>query len=131
MIIQGPEVAEWVMTKSGGITHQNMTAMGWTRDKKLVAGFVFESWTGKNVLAHQRQDGMAPRSFWKAVAEYCFITLGCNRVTGTVGEKNEKAIKLNKHIGYEEEARLKGAGPEGEDLVLMVLWKDKCKMLKW
>ena len=131
MIVQGPEVSEWVMTKSGGIVHNHMTSMGLIRDNKLVSGFVFEGYTGKNLIVHQRQDAMASRTFWKAVAEYCFVTLGCTRITGTVSANNEKALKLNKNIGFEEEARLKEAGADGEDMVLMVLWRDKCRMLKW
>lgn len=131
MIVQGPQIAEWVMTKSGGQAHSRMVAMGWMRDDKLIAGFAFENWTGKNVMVHQRHDATATKGFWKAVADYIFVTLNCDRMTASIGEKNVKSLKLTEHIGCKEEARLKGAGPQGEDLVLMVLWKDNCKMLNW
>lgn len=131
MIVQGEEVSKWVMSKTGGMTHDKMTSLGWIRNNELVSGFVFDNWTGHNLLVHQRQDKIASRKFWKAVAEYCFVTLGCKRITGSVSENNEKALALNKNIGFEEEGRMKEAGSNGEDLILMVLWKDKCRMLNW
>lgn len=131
MIVQGPEVAEWVMEKAGGMAHNGMTALGYVKDGKLVAGFAFEGFMGKSMTAHQRQDSSATRGFWKAVAEYVFVTCKCERVTGPVPASNEKAVRLNKKIGFEVEAVLKKAGPEGCDMLLMVLWKDKCRMLNW
>lgn len=131
VIVQGPEVAAWVMEKAGGCVHQNMSSMGWVRDGKLVAGFAFEGWTGPNIVAHQRQEGMAPKGFWGAAARYVFETLGCKRITGPVPASNELALRLNKKIGYEIEATLKEAAPDGGDMILMVLWKDNCRMLTW
>ncbi len=131
MIVQGIEVAEWVMTKSGGNAHQHMSAIGWVRDKKLVAGVAFENWTGTNLTVHQRHDAPCTKSFWKAVADYCFVKSGCRRITGPVGSTNEKAIRLNKKIGFEVEATLKEAGKDGEDILLMVLWKQNCRFLNW
>lgn len=127
MIVQGLPVADWVLGKPA---HDQMTGLGCLRDDKLIAGFAFEGYGGKNVWAHQRQEGLS-RELWKAAADYVFNVMGCERVTGPVPASNVKAIKLNKHIGYELEATLKAAAPDGSDLLLMVLWRDKCRILGW
>lgn len=131
MIVQGPEVAAWVYGATGGMVGPGTIGLGYMKDGKLIAGFAFEAYNGHNIIAHQRQDEMAPRSFWKAAAEYCFHTLKLSRVTGLVNATNEKAIRLNKHIGYEVEFAMKKAADDGGDVIVMVLWPEKCRIFDW
>jgi hypothetical protein len=130
-IVQGIEVADWVADKAGNVMHSKVIGLGYMKEGKLIAGFAFDGWNGKNVNAHQRQDETAPRGLWFAAADYVFNKCGCKRVTGTVPASNEKALRLNRHIGYEIEATLKECAPDGGDLHVMVLWRDKCRMLEW
>ena len=129
MIVVGEYVARWVMDKAGHYVN-DMKAIGWEKDGNLIAGATFENYTGRNMIVHQRMDGSPPRAFWFAFADYSYNQLGCLRVTGLVESTNEKALKLNKHIGFEVEATLKDAGKEG-DLIVMVLWRDNCRFLNW
>lgn len=129
MIVQGELVARWVMSAIGSYT-ENMTAIGWQTDGRLIAGVAFENFNGNNMFGHQRIDKSPPRSFWIAVSDYIFNFCKVKRFTATVECDNEKAIELNKHIGFEIEATLKDAGRNG-DLIIMVLWPDKCRPLHW
>lgn len=131
MIVQGPEVASWVYEAVGSAIGPNTVGLGYVRDKRIVAGFAFESYNGVNIIAHQRQDEMAPKGFWVAAADYCFNKCNLKRVTGMVNASNEKAIRLNKHIGYEIEGVMKNAADDGGDILIMVLWRDKCRILNW
>ena len=131
MIVQGPEVAAWVYEKTGGVVGPCTIGLGWMKDGVLTAGFAFEAYNGHNMIAHQRQDQMAPRAFWKAAADYCFRTLKLSRVTGLVNATNDKAIRLNKHIGYEVESVMTKAADDGGDVVVMVLWPEKCRIFDW
>lgn len=69
--------------------------------------------------------------FWWAVTDYPFNQLGCKRITGLVESTNKKALELNKHIGFRVEATLEKAGQNDADMVVMVLWKEDCRFLRW
>lgn len=131
MIVQGPEVVNWVAERTGFIVHEKCVAIGYIKDNKLIAGVAFERWTGKDIIGHQRIDEPAPRGFWIACADYAYNKLRVKRITGLVDSSNMKAIRVNYKMGYELEATLKEAGSEGNDLLIMVMWKEKCKILQW
>ena len=129
MLVKGELVSRWVMEKAGKYC-DDMPSLGWEKDGVLVAGVTFETYTGRSMFVHQRIDSSPPRAFWFGFADYSYNQLGCLRVTGLVESTNTKALKLNKHIGFEIEATLKDAGEEG-DLIVMVLWRDNCRFLNW
>jgi RimJ/RimL family protein N-acetyltransferase len=130
MVIIDKEIAKWVMAKIG-TPNDSMTAIGYLNsNNELIAGVAFENWNENNLFGHQRIDSPPSRQFWINVADYIFNQCGCKRFTATVEATNEKAIKLNLHIGFEIEATLKDAGRTG-DLLVMTLWKDKCRFLNW
>ncbi len=129
MIVQGEPVARWVMQPIGAYT-ERMVGIGYERGGILKAGVAFENFNGNNMFGHQRIDAPPSREFWIAIADYIFNFCGCKRFTATVESDNIKAIELNKHIGFEIEATLKIAGRNG-DLIIMVLWPEKCRPLHW
>jgi hypothetical protein len=130
-LVAGPKVAHWVYEKTGGCVGPHTQGIGYELDGVMTAGFAFEGYNGCNVIVHNRIDGWAPRAVWKAVVTYVFVTLGCDRLTAPVPQANKKARALDEHIGLELEATLKGAAEDGGDMLLYVLWKDKCRMLGW
>ena len=129
MIVFYKEISNWVMD-SIGKSNDNMTAIGEVRDGMIIAGVAFESYNGSNMIGHQRIISPPSRKFWINVADYIFNQAGCKRFTAMVHANNEKAIKLNLHIGFVIEATLKDAGPNC-DLLVMTLWRENCKILKW
>lgn len=131
MIVVDDSVASWVMEKAGYGAHNCMRGIGWKSGDKLIAGVAYEKQTKNNVWAHIRIDKPPPRHFWWAIFAYPFEQLGCLRISGSIASTNVKAINLNKKMGFEVEASLKDAGQFGDDLIIMVLWKTKCKFLGW
>lgn len=131
MIVQGIEVAEWVYGVTGGCVSKNTLGIGYVIDGVIVAGFALENYNGGHVIVHQRHEKTAPRSFWYECANHIFNVLKVKRITGMCNASNEKAKRLNKHIGFEYETTLKQAGDDGEDMEIWVCWKDKCKPLGW
>lgn len=129
MIVSGEYVARWVMDGVGKYT-EGMVGIGWERDGVLISGCAFENFNSNNMFGHQRIDIPPPRSYWKEVAKYIFEYCGVKRLTACVECDNIRAIKLNEKIGFERETTLPLAGRNG-DLLIMVLWKDKCKPLHW
>lgn len=131
MIVQGIEVTKWVAEKTGIVVHDRTAAIGYLKDGVLIAGVSFEGFQSKSVIGHQRIESPPPKGFWFACADYAYNVMGVERITGLVNADNEKAIRVNYKMGYELEATLKQAGVDGHDLLVMVMWKDKCKILKW
>ena len=105
----------------------DMRAIGLRRDGDLVAAAVYEGFNGQNIWAHLA--GLPgrrwmTRDFLRAAFAYPFLVCGVQRLSGYVNASNTDARRLNEHLGYEEEARLKGAAPDGGDVILYVMWRE-------
>ena len=131
MLVTGLGVAEWVFQRVGGVSNAHAQGIGWQKDGEIVAGVAYEGFSGSNIFVHQCVEGRVSRNFWWAVTDYPFNQLGCKRITGLVDSINSKALALNKHIGFQVEATLEKAGKHDSDLVVMVLWKEDCRFLRW
>jgi L-amino acid N-acyltransferase YncA len=131
MLASGNAVAQWVFDKTGGCTSEHTQGIGYSKNGVLQAAFAFDGYNKHSINMHNRFDGYAPKNLWRAAMDYVFITLGCKRVTGLIAASNEKSRKLAENTGFEYEATLKNAANDGGDLIVYVLWKDKCRMLNW
>lgn len=131
MLVTGLGVAEWVFQRVGGAVSAHSQGIGWQKDGEIIAGVAYECFTGGNIYVHQCVQGRVQRMFWWAVTDYPFNQLGCKRITGLVESTNKKALELNKHIGFRVEATLEKAGQNDADMVVMVLWKEDCRFLRW
>lgn len=119
----GAWVAEQVGQRAPWSGHY---AMGVETNGELTAGFVFESFNGVNAMVHIAVT-KPNKAFVKLLDHgyrYAFEYCGLRRLTGLVEATNEKACRLNKHLGYIEEARLAGAGPEEQDIIVFALWPE-------
>lgn len=129
MVVIDRDIALWVMNPIGRWL-PSMTAIGDVKDGKLIAGVAFESQTKHCLWGHMRIDSPPCKTFWINVADFIFNQAGCKRFSAFVDASNEKAINLNKRIGFEIEATLTQAGDNG-DVLIMTLWRDKCRFLNW
>ena len=102
-----------------------------TGQADLIAGCWFEKWNGVNLSMHiaavPGRRWMNREFLWYCF-HYAFVECGCRRVTGLVPESNFDARRFDEHLGFEHEATLKDAAPDG-DLRIYVMWKDKCRWL--
>jgi len=108
------------------------TGIGLERDGVLIAGVVYDRFTGPNVYAHiagTPGTQWMTRQFLHAIFSYPFEQLGVARITGEVAASNAEALRLDKHFGFKYEATLKGVVPSG-DLVILVMWKEDCRWLR-
>ena len=130
-LVSGDAVVDWVCDN---INHDPSTVamgIGLLDRGNLIAGAVYEGYTGTNIFMHMCIAKPVTKEFWQAIFSYPFDDLRVNRITGYLMETNTKAVKLNTHLGFKVEGRLKGAAHDGTDMLAMVMWKDDCKMLKW
>ena len=129
MILANRNIPEWVM-QGIGKHHEGMFGIGEIREGQLIAGIAFENKKAKSIWGHQKIEAPPSKAFWITAADYIFNHCKCERMSATVEADNAKAIRLNLHIGFVIEHVLKDAGDNG-DLLIMTLWKDNCRFLKW
>lgn len=109
-----------------------MQGIGVERDGHLVGGVIFDSYSTNNIFMHVAgTDGIqwATKSFVKACFGYPFNQLGCKRVSGWVEASNEKARRLDEHLGFKKEAILQGAARDGGDVIIYRMWKHECRFI--
>jgi RimJ/RimL family protein N-acetyltransferase len=129
---QPERVGRWVCERAGGSWVPGRgTAIGLERNGRLVAGVIFDDFNGANINMHVASDGSRGwlnREYLWFCFYYPFVQLGVKRITGIVPECNEAAARFDEHIGFELEARLKDAHPDG-DLLIYKMTSDKCRWL--
>ena len=109
-----------------------MQGIGLERDGELVAGVLYEGFNGRNVWMHV---GAEPgkrwmtKAFLHATFTYPFVQLGCQRVGGYVDASNEQARRFDEHLGFKQEAVLRGAASDGGDVILYVMRKEHCRFI--
>jgi len=101
-------------------------ALGIERRGELIAGIVINGMNGSNATVHFAVKRLS-KSFVALVhhgADYCFRQCGLRRVTGLVESDNAKALALDAHLGFEHEFTMKRAGSKGQDVEVLVFWRE-------
>jgi RimJ/RimL family protein N-acetyltransferase len=114
----------------GFVQTEGMRAIGLRRNGELVSGSIYEGFNGHNVWVHLASipgGHWLNRMYLRAAFTYVFVQLGCSRLSGYVNASNVEACRFDEHIGFKEEARLKGAAPDGGDVILYVMWRGDCR----
>ena len=106
--------------------------IGWRRRGELIAGVAFEGFNGQNLWIHvSAKEGSRwlTREYLSACFRYAFEICGVQRLSGYVNASNEQARRFDEHLGFREEARLRGAAPDGGDVIIYVMWREQCRYL--
>lgn len=130
MLVIGPEVVAWVAKQTNEFGNFGAaTGIGWERGGQLVAGVAYNDFNGPNCCTHIVLSGAMSREFLRVIFDYPFNQLKVSRITGLVGEGNQKSRNLCLKLGFIEEARLTGAHPTG-DLIVFKMGRNECKWLR-
>lgn len=125
-------VWRFVHDHTGVPASHTMRTLGLERDGELLAGVVYDNWNRVNVWMHVAilpGTFLTPR-FVRAAFEYPFLDMGCRRASGWVEESNAAARRLDEHLGFEVETRLRGAASDGGDVLIYAMWRDRCRWLR-
>lgn len=124
-------VADWVAGRVGQqVLWEGYNAFGVEQDGQLVAGVVVHQINGANAFCHIAIDKSSKTVFklFSVVTDYAFRQLGLKRLTGLVPSNEPEIVKFDIKLGFEIEAVLKNAAVDA-DLVVLVMWADKCRWL--
>ena len=96
-----------------------------------VGAFITDNWTQNSVQCHFMIDNpmVLKHSFLECCFNYVFNVRGMSRIYGMVPANNEKAIKINTHMGFTVKARLEDAFEVGVDYLIMELKRENCMYL--
>jgi hypothetical protein len=101
-------------------------------DTGIVGACVADSFTVTTCIVHIAviNPMILRHGFLEQIAEYLFIHRDRRKIIGIVPSDNVKALKLNKHIGFEKVAQLADFYDVGVDYVILELERDKCRWLQ-
>ena len=107
------------------------TFIGQEKDGNLVAVVAFCGFLPNACNMHIGSVGeywMSKDLLW-ACFDYPFNKLEKKVILATMEASNDEAVKLNRHLGFQDKALIEDAHENG-DLLLMAMRKEDCKWLK-
>jgi RimJ/RimL family protein N-acetyltransferase len=122
VIVTDDRVPRFVGARIGAIIYPPFTAIGIERDGEIIAGAVFNCFTGHDVEITVAGKGWT-RAFFKAVGRYVFEQLQCGRFQFTTMDEN--TARLAERLGGQREGLLRDKfGPGRHGIVIGVLKRE-------
>ena len=109
-------------------TPQDAKYLGQVLNGEIRAVVVYCGFYGKSCMIHVGSEGKhwATKEFLKEVFNYPFNTLKLKVIIGTVAGSNQKALRLDRHLGFKDVATIPDAHEDG-DLVILEMRPEYCK----
>ena len=98
---------------------------------ELIAGVVFDNFNGVSVQIHVAAlpgKNWITRDLLHLTFFYPFLQLRVRKLIGLVGSTNLAARRFDEHLGFQLEATLKDAYPDG-DLLIYTMTPDQCRWI--
>lgn len=124
MIVTDERVARFVGERCGTIIYPPFTTMGVERDGQVIAGVIFNCFTG-NDIAVTVAGGPFGREFISAVGKYVFGKIGCLRMSITT--EQPKVIEIATRLGAQTEGRKRNHFGMGRDGIVLGILKEEWK----
>lgn len=101
-------------------------------DNQIDAVVAYNGFNHRVCSMHVCGDGghWIDRQMLRVCFDYAFNHCNCVAVYGQVAANNEKALRLDKHLGFREVFRLQDAVSDGVDLVILEMRRDQCRWLR-
>jgi RimJ/RimL family protein N-acetyltransferase len=105
------------------------SGIGMAQDGRLIGGALYYNYNGASVWMTVAGEGqwLSKTFLWTCFA-YPFKQLRVRKVLAQVAGDNRASLALCKAAGFEHEATLKDADPNG-DILIMSLTRDQCRWL--
>ena len=126
-----PEEWEWIHERAHPIACSDTQGIVAYSDRGILAVAVFDSFTvdACNVHFAIGSPFVIRHGFLAEIARHLFVTCGRDRIFGLVPANNQKALKLDKHIGMKQVAVIPDALAKGVDYIVMRMDKSDCRWL--
>ena len=122
-------IGRWLHERIEGVYSPNLGSyIGLEKNGEIIAATGYEDFTGTSVRTHIAVEGRITKEFLRFIFWYPFEQLKVKKLIGLVSGGNEKALKLDKNMGFVEEAIVKDVYPNG-DLHILTMTKEQCRFL--
>lgn len=123
MIVTDSRVVHYVAMRCQTAFVPPFTAMGIESDGQIVAGAIFNIFTGFDIEVTVAGEPRAfTRAFIREVGRYVFETAGCLRMSITTEQPH--IIEIAMRLGSQKEGRKRNLYGEGRDGILLGLLKE-------
>lgn len=122
MIVDDERVARFVGERVGSVIYPPFTCMGIERDNRIIAGAVFNCFTGPDCRVTIAGRGWT-KGFLAEVGHYVFSRLGCIRLT--VETEQPKVVRIAQRLGGQIEGLQRDKFGPGRDGFLVGILKDE------
>lgn len=127
MIVLGALVVEFVAAQTGQRFVPPLTAIGREVDGEIVAGIVFNCWTGIDIeLSVAARHGGMSRALLRRAARYVFEEAGCSRASFTT--ESQEVVDLALRLGAQTEGRKRHLFGPGRDGVILGILREDWKL---
>ena len=130
IVIDADRVLEFINQHQPLNRVQGMQGIGLEEDGRMIAGVIYEGFSGPNVWMHVAAEPgcrWMTRNYLRACFFFPFVQLGVKRVSGYVEASNTTARRFDEHLGFKEEARLSGAAKDGGDVIIYRMLREECR----
>ena len=124
---QPERVGTWVMSQLGTVWSTTSHAIGLEVEGQIVSGTVYEGINEASIVLHTALTIITRPLLWYTF-DYPFNQLCVQKLIGPVASTNQKARRLDEHLGFVLEATLKDAAPGG-DLLIYTMTREQCRWL--
>lgn len=121
-IVSDARCAAFVSEKIGYALCPPFTCMGIEREGQVIAGAVFNQFEGANIHVSVAGEGWT-RGFMRAVGEYVYNQLGCERMTVTTAQP--KVVEFAKRCGGQVEGVMRSHFGKGKDATIVGILRDE------
>jgi hypothetical protein len=125
-----PEYWQWVSERSQASWEPGSKGLVAVRSDGVVgAGVLADSWTFTSCTCHIAvENPMAVRAgFLKEVARYLFDFCDRKIIVGLTPADNERALRFNRKIGWQEVCRIPEGWKPGVDFVVQTMTPEQCR----
>lgn len=124
-----PGDGDWIMRRAGmGVFNDKLDqVIAVHRDGVIAGGVVYNLFLKTAITLHMAgsEDNWATRDFLWMVYDYAFNVLGVSWCMGLVESTNERALRIDKRMGFRELARLPVLDG-GVELVILGMQRHEC-----
>ena len=127
----GPTDWSWFTARVNAHLVSDTTGITVEQDGEIVAVCIANTWTYNSCMVHLAIDNplVLRGSFPTALANYLFNEAKRGMVLTTIASDNHRALRLCKHLGFDEVTRIMDAVDVDIDTVLLQLRKEDCRWL--
>lgn len=132
MIVVGDEVVAFLAHTLNVTPTETATGIGFSASGRIVAGVMYDRWSGAAIEAHIWTDNsrIPPIKWAAAVLDYPFNQLQLDMMVAWVRDSNEKSLWLCKKLGFKEEGSVSDFFPDGSGCKILRLLKEDCWALR-